>query len=142
QEQTATTTTRPRMHCPGEPSVANIDAAEPAPTRAPASRRAKRIAQRRNPKTELVTAAATVAWRYVAYRRNPATARARYARGMAREVYVVGERRLPISRYARCGRLRLFVKSGAAGKPVCSAGFRMEPWRSPERPASWTFRAI
>src|SRR5216684_6027747 len=27
-------------------------------------------------------------------------------------------------------------------QPVCSAGFRMEPWRSLERLASWTFMAI
>src|SRR3989475_10615583 len=27
-------------------------------------------------------------------------------------------------------------------QPVCSAGFRMEPWRSVERLASWTFIAI
>src|SRR5882762_4276588 len=27
-------------------------------------------------------------------------------------------------------------------QPVCSAGLRMEPWRSPARLASWTFMAI
>src|SRR6185369_8998072 len=34
---------------------------------------------RRNPKIEFVKIAATIAWRYVAYRRNPAAASARYA---------------------------------------------------------------
>src|ERR671918_83839 len=41
---------------------------------------ASMTAKRRNPNTEFVTTAATIAWRYVAYRRNPAAASARYAR--------------------------------------------------------------
>src|SRR5205085_7523930 len=54
----------------GEPAydVAGGDGGPPSTT-------AKRIAQRRNPKIELVMVAATVAWRYVAYRRKPAIAR-------------------------------------------------------------------
>jgi hypothetical protein len=45
------------------------------PVAVPASA-ASRTKHRRNPNTELVKALATVAWRYVAYLRNPARIRA------------------------------------------------------------------